>query len=291
MHVMLDIFSGRPNPTWEVPPTVARHVRSLSARQGGPASAGPRPALGYRGLLVATGPEDAEVPMAFHIGGPPPVTKAAIETVTPPHVVPHDEREAALTLLESARPVIERKVIDAAAQAVEARPEAVLHAARATAAEAAEIAPVSVDAPCEPILAPYRPWFWNADPIRLRNNCYNYASNYVSNFVAQPGRRTGHFYDAFTCEGIAKAAIADGYREECDGPARVVALAVWPGYDFHWYRSHGDFWAHKLGIYSARNVDNLGRVITGPLTPATCDRGPYIQFCRYMFVPPGVEVL
>jgi hypothetical protein len=299
MRVMLDVFSGRPNPTWQVPPSLAQHVRQLMSRQGGPVSAAPTPALGYRGLLVGIGPEDADAPAAFYVGVSPPATMETKEEAVSARRarLPDEEREAVLALLESARPLVARAVIDEAARSVELRGDGVAPRAnrsaalRASGAEAPTAAEQpEVEPPCEPILAAYSPWFWNTPSVRLRNNCYNYASNYVSNFVAQPGRRVGRQYDEFSCEAVARAAIADGFRANCDGPARLAALAVWPGHDFHWYRSHGDFWGHKLGIYSARNVDNRGRVIAGALTPATCDRGPYTQFCSYLFVPPGVEV-
>jgi hypothetical protein len=296
MRVMLDVFSGRPNPEWTVSPALAQHVRQLLARQGGPAAPDAQPhLLGYRGLLLQATPDDGPahpLPPLFRLGPPAAAIAARGARVASeaPSGLPEPEREAAAALLDSAHGLVERELIDEAMGALHptdtraARPRT---AARTAAADAVP----DTGAPCELLLSAYRPWFWNAAPIRLRNNCYNYASNFVSNAVAQPGRRVGRQYDGFSCEAVGRAALADGYRTECDGNARMVALAVWPGRDFHWYRLHDGFWAHKLGIYSARNVDNQGRVIAGALNPATCDRGPYVQFCRYLFVPPGVQVL
>ena len=63
-------------------------------------------------------------------------------------------------------------------------------------------------------------------------------------------------------------------------PRYLVALVVAPGpgfIDFHWYRKSSEgFWSHKPGSTAARNVDNSNRIITDP---ATCNRGPYTQFC------------
>jgi hypothetical protein len=204
----------------------------------------------------------------------------------PTAVIPDHEREATLALLEGAVPWVAREIIEHAVGSVQGR-----SAGTRSSQRQAETPMPDIESPCCVWLSQYRPWFWNIPAFQLRNNCYNFASNFVSNTVAQPGRRAGRHYDAFTCEAISQAALADGIGADCSGAARMVAMAVWPGVDFHWYRRHEYFWAHKLGIYAARNVDNSGRLIAGELTPANCDRGPYSQFCAYLFVPPGVQVL
>ena len=291
MRVMLDIFSGRPNPIWQIPTATARHVLHLHSRQDGSVKKVRPPVLGYRGFLVESEPEDGTgyTSLVVGISAPAQIRDGGVPIAAQRTVLPDTEREIALVLLDSARSLINRDVINEAARVIERRGDVAMKTTGTDVSPTQDVPKLM--APCEPILSAYRPWFWNEISVRLRNNCYNYASNYVSNFVAQPGRKAGQMYHEFTCDGIAAAAIADGYREDCNGPARLVALVVWPGQDFHWYRSHGIFWAHKLGIYSARNFDNRGRVIADGLTPATCDRGPYTQFCRYMYVPPGVEVL
>jgi hypothetical protein len=145
---------------------------------------------------------------------------------------------------------------------------------------------------CQPLLSPYRPSFWNTWPTVSYNNCYNYASNCASNSVGQPGRYAHQQYTSFDCDSVRKAALADGFLAACEGNVRVVALAIWPGMDFHWYRLHPEgFWAHKLGIYAARNWDNQNRLIHTPMGPENCDRGPYTTFCGYLFVPPRTQVV
>jgi hypothetical protein len=145
---------------------------------------------------------------------------------------------------------------------------------------------------CEPFLTPVQDAFWNFPIRRFNNNCYNYASNFASNTMSQPGRRSGRIYTGFTCENVSAAAQFDGYLPVCAGTVRVVALAIWPGFDFHWWRLHpSGFWAHKIGTSMVMHVDNQGRILGNGLSPENCDRGPYTQFCRFFFGPLGVEVL
>jgi len=153
-------------------------------------------------------------------------------------------------------------------------------------------APTLDSASCQPFLTPLRLGFWNSRTVRLYNNCYNYAANFVSNTLAQPGRRSGQVYVSFDCEAVVAAAAADGCMPACEGTHRVLALAIWPGFDFHWWRLHpDDIWAQKLGWWMATNRDNQGRVIGGGLTPEGCDRSPYNTFCGYFYAPLGMQVI
>lgn len=51
MLVELDIFSGRPNPRWEVDEPVVEELKRLEEGLGGAAAAADPPGLGYRGFL------------------------------------------------------------------------------------------------------------------------------------------------------------------------------------------------------------------------------------------------
>jgi len=141
---------------------------------------------------------------------------------------------------------------------------------------------------CQIELAAYNPAFWNNDPTTLRNNnCYNYASNKKTNTFAQPGRGSGHMYTSLTCAEVTRAALSDGLhrRFNCfpasEAPRYLVALVIWPGHDYHWYRKNKEgFWSHKPGSTPVRNTDNKGKVIQDP---ATCDRDGYTQFCGYLY--------
>ena len=91
------------------------------------------------------------------------------------------------------------------------------------------------------------------------------------------------------------AAQADGLRNApgfighlSPGQGWYVALVVWPGNDYHWYRQdQGGCWSHKPGHTAVRNVDNSGNRISDP---RTCNRGPYVDSCNYMVTTRGVVI-
>jgi hypothetical protein len=135
---------------------------------------------------------------------------------------------------------------------------------------------------CIPV---FQPAMWNdADGIQYSNNCYNYACDMETGTFAQPGRATGHEYNAFDCVAVGNGAVSDGLRSVscdtgcgCRDCCHQVALVIWPGQDFHWYRlDRNGRWSHKPGATEARDVDNSGNPISAP---RTADRGPYTVFC------------
>jgi hypothetical protein len=82
MIVTLDIFSGRPNPSWTL---AAKDAQNLIGRLAGRAMAAIDAVdakLGYRGFIISAGSDDtavnARLPDAFRIGGSVPE-----ELVTP----------------------------------------------------------------------------------------------------------------------------------------------------------------------------------------------------------------
>lgn len=140
---------------------------------------------------------------------------------------------------------------------------------------------------------------WNNFAYISRNNCYNFAANWKNIFVpggkAQPGwrRKVPLIYPPSSCGdfpgGVRYGAFLDGLRNECfTGYQYLVALAIAPNQDYHWYRfcANGR-WCHKPGHTPARNFDNSGLLITNP---QTCNRGIYTLFCGYMWVPYGLPV-
>jgi hypothetical protein len=259
--------------------------------------------LGFRGFIVEPDLEDGawreNLPPQFALAGTrEPTLPIAHRQRATFHVSPSEDSEAAAVefLLQLAEEVVDRKLIDACRDggkisSAKVKAQTVPDKKRRS-QTAPRIQPVLEGAQCDPFLAPMRFEFWNDPPVLHRNNCYNYATNFASNTMAQPGRRAGHMYTDFDCAAILQAARADGCLISCDGSVRVIALAVWPGIDFHWWRMHPDgTWAHKLGWMTARNWDNRGRILEKGLTPATCDRGPYTLFCGYYYAPLGMWVL
>lgn len=135
-------------------------------------------------------------------------------------------------------------------------------------------------------IPPYSPGYWNdSGTVQHSNNCYNYGNNKRTDTFAQPGRAAGSMYTSMACTNVFNAAVADGLEPlpatgKCKDSQDKVALVVWPGHDFHWYRQDSSQkWSHKPGQTRATNLDNSGHQITNP---ETADRGPYTAFCGYL---------
>ena len=140
----------------------------------------------------------------------------------------------------------------------------------------------SASVPCVP--TSFLPSSWTDDPLKkTTNNCYNYATNTVSNTFPRPGGST----TALTGEGIRDGCESEGMEDFSDPvagsfpdtPSCVLALVVMENLDFHFYRLDGDNkWSHKLGAHVPTNLDNDGVEITDP---RTANIGPY-QFARFI---------
>lgn len=302
MEITLDVFSGRPNPTWSLPDDEAKQLiertagRALAAADGGPAG------LGFRGFLVSAVADDvaerAGLPQSFRLASLPAEKLLAADGFAERALSTDEAAETCLWLLRTARAEVSDEVLKHVAEAIGEQRSAFRAPTVAEVAEAGpdpdagETAPASaVAAACLIANTAYNPAFWNTSTVQPYNNCYNYAMNYRSNTFAQPGRISGHPNSVMQCTNVATAANWDGCTAFCSGSNKNVALVVWPGVDYHWYRYHSNgFWGHKPGNTAARNTDNSGRVIGGALNPFNCNRGPYTNFCGYRYSPTGMQV-
>jgi hypothetical protein len=276
--VTMNVFSGRPNPSWIVDDN---KVSDLQRMASAAASAGPLPLLGYRGFSVR--PVESEHAAAARVQGAPESVSGAGDAVIA------GQREAEEFLLSTAAEHIDEQLRSHVREAIARGPDT-------AAVRAAEAAVATGCPPCHAADAPtYNPAFWNTPARQPHNNCYNYANNQATNTFAQPGRATGHMYTALTCPAVQAAATSDGLHA-CPnfagtlGPGHgwYVALVIWPGTDYHWYRQDKvGCWSHKPGQTAARNTDNSGRPITDP---RTCNRGPYTNFCTYMITTSHVHI-
>jgi hypothetical protein len=139
----------------------------------------------------------------------------------------------------------------------------------------------------------YNPLPWNdfgtlgTNGIQFRNNCYNYACNIANNTFAQPGSASGNPYTALNCPSVGAGVQSDGLIFSSDflfgclgiNFSNRVALVIWPGEDFHFYRQdRSGMWSHKPGSTEATNRDNSGNLMADP---QTANRGPYTVFCGY----------
>lgn len=280
LTVTLNVFSGRPNPVWTVPEGGAAEFMDRIDKISTTSNlkpAGSLAGLGYRGFSVRRG-EEAD---STHV-------HAGI--IDPGHGIPTliaDDRELEKWLLSTAGTQIADEV---KAHVEESLKAPVSHEALHIVASKAKCpACVAADAPV------YNPAIWNTPAVQPHNNCYNYANNRITNTFAQPGRATGHMYKKIDCKDVEAGAHSDGlvahpnfHDHLAAGHGWYVALVIWPGTDYHWYRQDKvGCWSHKPGGTAARNVDNAGHAITDP---KTANRGPYTIFCTYMITKKTVHI-
>lgn len=295
MIITLDVFSGRPNPSWKLSDKKGRElIERVAGRALADAGHGDN-VLGYRGIVVAAVGDDSlppQMPGTFRIGGAP----AAGQSTDASHgaALTADEIDDSVRwLLKTGEHAIADAVMAVVVDEIELARQTLSQPPAAEAATADHDALMEVvAAACILANTAYNPAFWNVPAVQPKNNCYNYAMNNRTDTFAQPGRYSGHPTSVMACAQVGAAANWDGCTAVCNGSNKNVALVVWPGVDYHWYRRHSEgFWGHKPGQTAARNTDNAGQLINGTTrTPANCDRGPYTNFCGYRFSPTGMKV-
>ncbi|MCX6952110.1 MAG: hypothetical protein NTV51_08075 [Verrucomicrobia bacterium] len=284
LTVTLNVFSGRPNPTWTVPEGAAAELSERLSKLTSTLNlkpAGGVSTLGYRGFSVRSG--DAQSATFIHGG--------AVDLGQFSPTLLAKDREIEKWLLSTAGSAVPDNVKAHVKSSLKAKLIDSLqtwHAPKATCPKC-----VAVDAPA------YNPGAWNIPAVQPYNNCYNYANNRITNTFAQPGRATGHMYTQLnTCTGaggVQLGAISDGLAACANftapltvGQGFYVALVLWPGTDFHWYRQDKvGCWSHKPGSTPVTNLDNAGNPITDP---RTANRGGYTTFCSYMITKASVHI-
>lgn len=280
--VTLDMYSGRPNPSWEVTDADAKKLRKLLGKKrkiSTTSSPGSTGLLGYRGLLIATA-DDPALPRTMRaFDGILEV--ASLDT---PNYVDHDS-EVEDFLLSTAGSLLS----DDERQFITQEIQKNVSGGVANSLRNFELMAIP----------PYDPGKWNNNPTILRNNnCYNYGNDTITNTFAQPGRGTGQEgpYPP-SCAGTSAAATRDGLKSipspdvtPAEGHVCALVVSTTPGFfDYHWYRRDSNgMWSHKPGQTAARNTDNSGRPISDP---RTCDRGPYNNFCGFFNSIPGKVVI
>lgn len=272
IHVTLHIFSGRPDPVWELSETQSRQLAERLAAaperslQKPPGLAG---GIGYQGFTVHSSD----------------TAGLAAQTYIHAGLADIGQRLPALALGDVE---VERFLLDTAGDAVSP-------AVRAAVAKALD-RPLSAMADrASPRLGappPFNPGRWNTDPnVMENNNCYNYANDKITNTFAQPGRGSGQVYQTDDCLDVSDASVRDGQSPGADPDSepdegQIICLVIWPDEDFHWYRKDEDgLWSHKPGSTPAINTDDSGNLIQ---SPETCDRGEYTVVCGYYHSVPAL---
>lgn len=279
-QVELDIFSGRPNPIWTLSPKEEQEL--VDRLEADPAQMLPVTAategLGYRGYVVTRVKEGSidrpgkagrvELPSRFRLGGATRLEK---------------DQATALWLLdtsERADTEVDDYIREVAAQSIQ-RPIGGIESQPGGLQSAPEKGSLATCA-SNYFTSSSNFTFWNGAAYITKNNCYNYASNHRTNTFAQPGRISGHPITALSCSNVSSSVQWDGWANSCVASNNLtIALVIWPGVDFHFYRkASGGIWCHKPGQTAARNYDNSGVTITNP---ETCNRGGYTSFCGYWY--------
>lgn len=280
LAVTLHVFSGRPNPVWVIPDEAEaefddRLARiAVTARISNLKSGGVLGGLGYRGFTV----RDESATRSIHVDS----GVVDIGQRSPTFLTADRELESWLlstgkdTVEEGVREHVERQLEKASSQGAVIQYQPIFECPLC----------VAKDAPVRDLPL----WSWT-DCSSADNNCYNYATNRMTNTTAQPGKAAGQkFTQLNTCTGagsVLAGATADGLVACANftdplpaGQGWYVALVLWPGHDFHWYRQdNGGCWSQKMGGDDASSVDNSRKTIRDP---KTADRGPYTTFCTYM---------
>jgi len=299
LRVTVDVFSGRPNPQWVVTYDDARTLLQSIAKgpevieHSDPATFG----LGYRGLKIDLLSDDLHremrLPASFRVLGRTPSGRELVDRIL--HSA--TSRGAVLDFKGVKADDIRKFVPQADKEFAFKFPKPVVIDLKWL-QHIIEILKKYIDwlrkGGCKHEEMPFDPGFWN-DPSHVSfNNCYNFATNRRTDTFAQPGRASGHQATTIDCNNVRAAAISDGAVEvppcppDDQAPRYLVALVQapefspsWPYPDYHWYRRCSDgFWAHKPGSTAARSYDNSNTTI---YDPETCDRGPYINFCGYLY--------
>lgn len=285
LEVVLNVYSGRPNPQWTL--TDAQENSFLSQLDQVTKTtlvkpSGVLPRLGYRGFQVTRGPRSPQGPLSLFI------QEQIIDfgQLEPNRIA--DNRDLERWLLDTAKVSLPPKVRASITNEIN-RPASDTEkylSARLTGSECPQC--MAADAPA------YNPALWNIPAVQPFNNCYNYANDQITNTFAQPGRAAGVEPVNIDCDDYQAAATADGLAFAAGfanplaaGQGWYVALVVWPGVDFHWYRQDDNgCWSHKPGQTPVTNLDNSGNLIADP---QHCDLGDY-NFCCYMITNRNVVI-
>ena len=259
------MYSGRSDPIWALTDADAeRLLADLDSSEAGTSTF--EPSLGYRGFSLsrsAVGSDERSV------GGASDAASQAFE------IFASDAPEIEERLLATGRDVIDDEVADHVRERLQLGVPKLARASQAV---------PGTCPPCNGAAAPsYSPVGWNSGSTRMRNNCYNYANDQITNTLAQPGRGSGRRFATLQCNDLDGAARRDGLGQaqgwQTPTAGWYVVLAMWPNRDYHWYRQdRNGCWSHKPGQASVTDLDNACKRIGDP---RLADRAPYQTFCGY----------
>ena len=308
LEAEIDVFSGMPNPTFELSEKEEKELLeriAAEANQMSPVMDRTQNfGLGYRGIIIRqikpdVGPwSTAKRPKELSIASELAVPTDAFPIEFRLGVTPAKRDSAAdwlLKISERKRLAISDEVREVLQQGVNLLPYP---------SESEERPPETYSAAgYEGDFAPRGATWWacnsayysvnhelfNRPEYVTRNNCYCFASNHLANSrFARPGRYGGRPATSITCAGCIDGLRADGWIDGCQVNTLTIAMVIWPPeQDYHFYRvvTGGPdwWWEHKPGGTPAVWTDNSNRPLFRGLAPVNCDRGPYTHFCGYFY--------
>lgn len=309
LEAEIDVFSGMPNPTFQLSDTEERELldRIMAEPEQMSSVADPTEnfGLGYRGIIIRqiktdTGawsktPRPNDVPMPSEIAALPDALPVEFRLGSKPvrgeraadWLLEISERKH-LALSDEVREVLQEGIqtLPATREAEEQPSEGEFDVDES---QGAEMAPRGATWwACNSPFYSANASFFNQPQYVTLNNCYCFASNHLANVrFALPGRRGGRPATSITCAGVIDGLRADGWIDGCQINTLTIVLVIWPNVDYHFYRvvtgASNWWWGHKPGGTPARYTDNSNQPLMQPLSPINCNRGPYIHFCGYFY--------
>ena len=270
-RIELDIFSGLPNPVWDLNTTetasLIRQIKNDQTEVRPLSESSDR--LGYKGFIIHMDSQESyrsglgANPVAFRLGEG--------------HANPDTLQE--LLLRGAQRAEINALAVDAAALAIEGSAEP---ASSTTDPDTPDTGSETLAGCGYHLTSSVDFKFWGGVHTS-KNNCYNYAANWRTGTFAHPGRASGKHF-RFTDfwgrtrtlsqqkQALRESMMADGWKTTCSSRSLYVAAAIWPGVDYHFWRrtaphkwiSVSKPWSHKRGGYYPQNTDSGGNHISSP---------------------------
>ncbi|MFG2668396.1 hypothetical protein ACGFY6_29690 [Streptomyces sp. NPDC048387] len=309
MRITIEMFSGRPNPSWEI--TDLDRLQQLRERltrkpEARGAVGSGYTGLGFNGVRVDCTESDVPggLPSSFELAGggaKDPVASSELAQALV-DTIPRDLAEGggitvgdtsyAEDIRETARGEIERSLHGESQSGAYSSSKAQREAELPDGWTEQVQALLARTPTCDINSEPFSPGYWNHPDVQYRNNCYNYAVAIRTDTEAWPGRAHGYKIPATmlgfqVAVGLYKDGLHQfGYPCQPWGTRRYVVALCTGAYpsglrDFHFYRYHIEgFWSHKKSRNEARVYDDSGYWIRDP---GVCDRGIYVEVYPYLF--------
>ncbi len=307
LQAEIDVFSGMPNPTFELSEEEEKELLDrivAEAKQMSPVIDRTQNfGLGYRGIVIRAIKQDAG---PWSTAKRPKDLSIASELAAPEDAFPLEFRlgirqargestaDWLLKIAEQKRLPIGDEVWEVIQQGVKALPDTPGVTDRPPeAADAerggAEFAPRTMqwNVCSSPLYLPNQDEFNSPEHVLL-NNCYCFGSNRLADVrYALPGKASGRPAQSNTCASMIDGLRADGWVDGCQENTLTIAMVIWPNQDYHFYRLvSGEphwYWEHKPGQTRVIWWDNSNQYLADGLNPQNCNRGHYTDFCGYFY--------